>query len=65
MKITAETYTTFLKEFLLPWYEKKSLSFRKKMIAMHDNSQSHAARLTLGFLKKSLVKNATIMEWPP
>ena len=26
---------------------------------------SHAARLILGFLKKSLVKNATIMEWPP
>ena len=65
VKITAETYTAFLKEFLLPWYKKKSLSFRKKLILMHDNAPSHAARLTLGFLNKSLVKNATVMEWPP
>ena len=65
VKITAETYTAFLKEFLLPWYKKKSLSFRKKMIFMQDNAPSHAARLTLDFLKKSFVKNATIMEWPP
>ena len=35
------------------------------MIFMHDNAPSHAARLTMGFLKKSLVKNATIMEWLP
>ena len=65
VKITAETYTAFLKEFLLPWYEKKSLSFRKKMIFMQDNAPSHAAHLTLDFLKKSFVKNATIMEWLP
>ncbi len=32
---------------------------------MHDNAPSHATRLTLGFLKISLVKNATIMDWPP
>ena len=51
VKITTETYTEFLKEVLLPWYKKKSLSFRKKMILMHDNAPSHAARLTLGFLK--------------
>ena len=65
VKITAETYTAFLKECLLPWYKKKSLSFRKKIIFMHDNSPSHAACLTVGFLKKLLVKNATVMEWPP
>ena len=65
VKITAETYTAFLKEFLLPWYKKKSLSFRKKLIFMHNNAPSHAARLTLGFLNKLLVKNATIIEWPP
>ena len=53
VKITAET---FLKEFLLPWYKKKSLSFRKKMIFIHDNAPPHAARLTLGLLKKSLAK---------
>ena len=37
------------------------------MIFMHDNAPSHicCARLTLGFLKKSLVKNATNMDWPP
>ena len=65
VKITAETYTAFLKEFLLTRYKKKSLSFRKKLIFMHDNAPSHAARLTLGFLNKLLVKNATITEWPP
>ena len=65
VKITAETYTTFLKEFLLPWYKKKSLSFKKKMIFMQDIAPSHAARLTLHFLMESFVKNATNMEWPP
>jgi hypothetical protein len=58
VKITAKKYTAFLKEILLPWYKKKSLSFRKKIIFMHDNAPSCTccARLTLGFLKKSLVK---------
>ena len=29
---------------------------------MQDNAPSHASRLTLDLLKKSFVKNATIME---
>ena len=64
VKMTAEMYVSFLKEFLQPWYKKKSVSFRRNMIFMQDNAPSHAARFTTDFLKKFLVKSAQIMEWP-
>ena len=51
VKITAEMYSAFLKEFLLPWCKKKGLSFKKKVVFMQDNTPSLAARLTLDFLK--------------
>lgn len=64
VKMTALTYITFLKEYLLPWYKKKSMTFRNEMVFMLDNAPSHAAHLTTDFLKKVLVKKDEIMEWP-
>ena len=46
VKMTAKVYKDFLKKPLVPWYTKKKLAFRKKMVFMHDNAPSHAARLT-------------------
>ena len=46
VKMTAKVYMDFLKKHLVPWYTKKKLAFRKKMVFMHDNAPSHAARLT-------------------
>ena len=43
---------------------KKSLAFRNKMGFMQDNPPSHAAHLPTDILKKVLVKEGEIMEWP-
>ena len=37
--------TDFLKKNFLPWYNMQPLAY-KKMIFMHDNANSHAARYT-------------------
>ena len=57
VKITAETYTAFLKECLLPGTKRRVCHLGRKL--------SLCMTLNSGFLKKSLVKSATIMEWPP
>ena len=49
VKMTAKLYIDFIKEHLVPWHKKKNLSFRKKMVFMHDNAPSHAARLSTEF----------------
>ena len=64
VKRTAPMPITFLREHWLPWYKKKSLAFRNKMIFMQDNGPSHAAHLTTSFMKKVLVEKGEIMEWP-
>ena len=40
VKMTATTYIAFLREHWLPWYKKKSLAFRNKMVFMQDNAPS-------------------------
>ena len=54
----------FLKEHLIPWYKEKSVAFQRKMVFMQDNAPSHSAHLTTDYLKKVLVKNGKIMDWP-
>ena len=49
VKMTAKVYMDFLKKLLVPWYKKKKLAFRKNMVFMHDNTPSHAARLTIEY----------------
>ena len=43
VKLTAVTYIDFLKQNVLPWFKKKPLSFKTKMVFMHDNAPSNAA----------------------
>ena len=45
VKMCAESYVDFLKKNFLPWYNMQPLAY-KKMIFMHDNANSHAARYT-------------------
>ena len=45
-----ESYVDFLKNFL-PWYKKQALALKRKMILIHDNAPSHAARYTREALK--------------
>ena len=64
VKMTAKLYIDFIKEHLVPWHKKKNLSFRKKMVFMHDNAPSHAARLTTEYLQSVLGNHGKIMQWP-
>ena len=45
VKMCAESYVDFSKKNFLPWYKMQPLAY-KKMIFMHDNVCSHAARYT-------------------
>ena len=63
VKMSAKLYIDFIKEHLVPWH-KKNLSFRKRMVFMHDNGPSHAARLTTEYLQSVFARHVKIMQWP-
>ena len=64
VKMTAKIYIDVIKKHLVPWHKKKNLSFRKKMVFMHDNAPSHAARLTTEYLQSVFARHGKIMQWP-
>ena len=65
VKLTSVTYCEFLKNVLEPWQDDLPLSQLKKIIFMHDNAPSHAAKATTTFLKSLGFMNDTLMVWPP
>jgi hypothetical protein len=65
VKLTSVTYCDFLKNALEPWMDDLPLSQLKKIIFMHDNTPSHAAKATTTFLKSLGFMNDTLMVWPP
>ena len=62
--MTAKLYIDFIKEHLETWHKKKDLSFRKKLIFMHDYAPSHAAKVTTEYLEKGFARHGKIMQWP-
>ncbi len=46
VKMALAKYIEFLTDHFLPWYKKKNCAFRSKIIFMHDNAPSHAAKNT-------------------
>ena len=48
VKMPSVKYVEFLTDHFLPWYKKKNRAFRNKIVFMHDNAPSHAARNTSG-----------------
>ena len=46
IKIDFAAYCELLSEGLFPWVEDQSLSLRKKIMFMQDNSLSHSAKAT-------------------
>ena len=62
--LTAVAYIDFLMQNVLPWFQKKPLSFTKKMVFMHANAPSHAAKLTSDFLATVSFKCDKFMTWP-
>lgn len=65
VKMTFLKYVEFLTEHFLPWYEKKSRALRSKIIFMHENAPSHAARNTSASLDAMGMKEDKLMVWPP
>ena len=59
--MTAQVYIDFLKAHPHPWYKKKTVAFKKKIIFMHDNAPSHTAKVTNDYLNSAFVNNSEIM----
>ena len=49
LKLSSATYCPFLKKSLEPWLDNLPLATLKKIIFMHDNALSHAAKATTQF----------------
>ena len=64
VKMNPQSYVEFLKQNFLPWYIKQRLALKRKMIFMHDNAPSHAARYTCDALNKFGFKDGRVMLWP-
>ena len=65
LKLSSATYCPFLKNSLEPWFDNLPLATLKKIIFMHDNALSHAAKATTQFLHSLGFVNETLMVWPP
>ncbi|KAL6455506.1 hypothetical protein MHYP_G00360460 [Metynnis hypsauchen] len=65
VKMTSIMYVEFLKQHFLPWFKKKNRAFRSKIIFMHDNAPSHAAKNTSASLAAMGIKGDKLMVWPP
>ncbi|CAB4001633.1 Hypothetical predicted protein [Paramuricea clavata] len=65
LKLSSATYCPFLKNSLEPWLDNLPLATLKKIIFMHDNTLSHAAKATMQFLHSLGFVNETLMVWPP
>ena len=65
VKMTSIMYVEFLKQHFLPWFKKKNRAFRSKIIFMHDNALSHAAKNTSASLAAMGIKGDKLMVWPP
>ena len=65
LKLSSATYCPFLKNSLEQWLDNLPLATLKKIIFMHDNALSHAAKATTQFLHSLGFVNETLMVWPP
>lgn len=46
LKKISPKYVEYLTDHFLPWYRRKNYAFHNKIIFMHDNAPSHAAKQT-------------------
>ncbi|KAL6457422.1 hypothetical protein MHYP_G00343850 [Metynnis hypsauchen] len=58
-------YNRQLRQHFLPWFKKKNRAFRSKIIFMHDNAPSPAAKNTSASLAAMGIKGDKLMMWPP
>ncbi|CAI9556623.1 unnamed protein product, partial [Staurois parvus] len=65
VKMTSAKYVEFMTNYFLPWYRRKNYAFRNKIIFMHDNAPSHAAKNTSASMAAMGIKGEKVMVWPP
>ncbi|CAI9602155.1 unnamed protein product, partial [Staurois parvus] len=65
VKMTSAKYVEFMADHSLPWYRRKNYAFRNKIIFMHDNAPSHAAKNTSASMAAMGIKGEKVMVWPP
>jgi hypothetical protein len=65
LKLSSATYSPFLKNSLEPWFDNLPLATLNKIIFMHENALSHAAKATTQFLHSLGFVNEALMVWPP
>ncbi|CAJ0944585.1 unnamed protein product [Ranitomeya imitator] len=65
VKMTSAKYVEFLTDNFLPWSKKQKRAFRIKIIFMHDNTPSHAAKNPSESLDAMGIKGDKLMVWPP
>lgn len=61
VKMIFEKYFEFLTDHFLLRHKKKSRAFHNKIIFMHDNAPSHAARNTSASLAAKSIKGEKLM----
>ncbi|KAF4718522.1 hypothetical protein FOZ63_011875, partial [Perkinsus olseni] len=64
VKMDSKAYTELLSKNFLPWYRSRPVSFKRKMVFMHDNAPAHSSKFTTSFLERHGFKNKKIMAWP-
>lgn len=65
VKMTSEKEMEFLTVHFLLWWIKKNRAICYKIIFMHDNASSHAARNTSASLDAMGIKREKLIVWPP
>ena len=63
--MNAATYSKFLDDNFMPYYNALPQNTKKKIVFMHDNAPSHAAHLTIEHLADKGFRGKRLMQWPP
>lgn len=61
IKITSSAYTEFLKVSLQAWLKKKTVTFRQKVIFIHNTTPAHDANETVDYFGIFMFKNNWLM----
>ena len=64
VNITSANYISFLEINLVSWLKRQPAALKKKIVFMHDNVPSHAAKATSDFLKTLKFIDDKLIVWP-
>ena len=62
VKMSAETYIAFLKEYLEPWFKWLRITITRTMMLINDSAASHSAKKSIVSIFNSLAALASPYE---